>query len=186
MEEGDVMYIRNLMLVGSGLALALSLPATAFADPVVLTASLDGAGEAKGGDPDGSGSFSAEIDIETGDVCYLLAVEKIADAMAAHIHKGAAGKSGKPVTAIDVTGPDDDLCIALEPSTLEKIVAMPGNYYVNVHTADFPAGAVRGQLVNPAAPEPTDEAIGEATDEATGEAAEEAVEETVEAATPAD
>lgn len=161
--------MRNLMLVGSGLALSLSLPAAAFAEAVVLTATLDGAGEKKGGDPDGSGSFTAEIDTETGDVCYILAVENIGDAMAAHIHKGAAGKDGRPVAAIDVTGPDDDLCIAVEPETLERIVATPGGYYVNVHTKDFPAGSVRGQLVNPSAPAPVPEptpAPADATDTA--------------------
>jgi len=140
------MTMRNLILAGSGLALSLSFSGAALADAVIATAVLDGAGETKGGDPDGSGSFSAEIDIETGDVCYMLSVDDIGSVSAAHIHKGAAGKDGKPVTAIDVTGPDDDLCIALEPTTLEEIIAAPANYYVNVHTADFPAGAIRGQL----------------------------------------
>ena len=141
------MTIRNLVLAGSGMVLTLSFPGAALADVVELTATLDGSGETKGGDPDGSGTFWAEVDAETGDVCYLLDVADIGDVAAAHIHKGAAGKDGKPVTAIDVTGPDDDLCIAMEPEALGEIIAAPGQYYINVHTADYPAGAVRGQLV---------------------------------------
>jgi hypothetical protein len=93
--------------------------------------------------------FSAEVDLSTGDVCYVLDVKKIGAVNAAHIHKGLAGKDGKPVTPVDVTGPDDDLCIAMEPDKLKEIVAAPGAYYVNVHTADFPAGAIRGQFEGP-------------------------------------
>jgi len=140
------MNLRNLMLLSGGLAFSLSIPAAAFAESAVLTATLSGANETKGGDPDGSGSFSGEVDTETGDVCYKLSADDIGDAVAAHIHEGAAGADGKPVTALDVTGPDDDLCIALEPATLQLIVANPENYYVNVHSKDFPAGAIRGQL----------------------------------------
>jgi hypothetical protein len=173
MEERNVMNMRNLILVSSGLALALSLPGSAMADLVNLNASLDGASETNGGDPDGSGSFFAEVGIETGDVCYKLAVVNIGDAMAAHIHEGAAGEDGKPVASVSVTGPEDDVCMAAEPDTLALIAATPGNYYVNVHTKDFPAGAIRGQLVNPAAPTPAEAATpAEATtsDEATAEA----------------
>ncbi len=33
-------------------------------------------------------------------------------------------------------------------ATIKAIRTHPGQYYVNVHTADYPAGAVRGQLHN--------------------------------------
>lgn len=135
----------SMLLAGS--ALALSLPAAALAEPVMLSASLDGASETKGGDPDGSGVFEAELDTDTGDLCYILAASDIADPTAAHIHAGAAGKDGKPVVTVEVTGEDEDLCIAVEPDTLKEIVANPAGYYVNVHNAEYPAGAVRGQLV---------------------------------------
>lgn len=141
------MTMRNLVLAGVGLGLALSLPGTAGA--VVLKATLSGANETAGGDVDGTGSFSAEVDVDTGDVCYTLAVNKIGTVTAAHIHAGEAGKDGKPVVGVNVTGPNDDVCMAMEPDKLKEIVAEPWKFYVNVHTADFPAGAVRGQLVGP-------------------------------------
>ncbi|MBS1786273.1 MAG: CHRD domain-containing protein [Acidobacteria bacterium] len=31
-------------------------------------------------------------------------------------------------------------------SQINDIMKNPGNYYVNVHTAEFPNGAIRGQL----------------------------------------
>lgn len=140
------MSISLKAVSGTALVLALMAPGLALADPVVLVAALDGASETKGGDTDGSGSFSAEIDVESGDVCYVLSVSDIDDALAAHLHAGAAGKDGKPVLTLQVTGEDDDLCLAAEPDTLKEIVAAPASYYVNVHTQSFPAGAVRGQL----------------------------------------
>ena len=37
-------------------------------------------------------------------------------------------------------------CVTADPALLADIVAHPGNYYVNVHNAPYPAGALRGQL----------------------------------------
>ena len=37
-------------------------------------------------------------------------------------------------------------CAAVARSLVAAIVASPAGYYVNVHTAEFPAGAIRGQL----------------------------------------
>lgn len=131
--------MKKIALVVSGAALALSTATPALADPVMLYADLSG-------DGDGYGSFSGEIDAETGDVCYILAVSDLEGVTAAHIHAGAEGKNGKPVVTLQVTGEDEDLCVAAEPDTLKPIVAEPANFHVNVHTADMPKGAIRGQL----------------------------------------
>jgi hypothetical protein len=125
---------------------AMAIPVSATAAPVTYVATLNGASETGGGDTDGVGRFSGEIDAETGDVCYILIGEKIAKPVAAHIHAGAAGTDGAPVLTLEVTGADGDMCMAAEPDTLKPIVATPEAYYVNVHTADFPKGAIRGQL----------------------------------------
>jgi len=132
-----------IALAGAGLALG-AVPA--LAAPVTLVSELNGANETSPGDPDGKGRFSAEIDAETGDMCYVLVGEKIAKPVAAHIHEGVAGTDGKPVITVEVTGPDGDMCLAAEPDLLKLIVATPEAYYVNVHTGDFPKGAIRGQL----------------------------------------
>lgn len=127
--------------------LAAMLAATpAAAAPVKLAATLSGANEPAGGDPDGTGAFSAEVDADAGDFCYTLSVAKIDKATMAHVHSGEAGTSGPPVITINVTGADGDECAAVEPDKLKEILANPAGYYVNVHNAAFPAGAVRGQL----------------------------------------
>ena len=134
-----------LRSIASMAALALAgLPAMAMAAPVTLSASLSGAAETAGGDTDGKGAFKVEIDAETGDFCYSLSASDIGQPMAAHVHSGAAGTDGPPVVNLEMTS---DECIAVEPSVLKPIVENPAGYYVNVHTAAFPKGAVRGQLV---------------------------------------
>jgi CHRD domain len=137
--------MHRTLILAIGTALA-AVPTPAHADVVKLAATLAGANETVPGDPDGTGSFSAEIDTASGDFCYVLSAEKIAKPTAAHLHTGAAGSDGPPLTALEVTGPASDMCIALEPDVLKPIVANPAGYYINVHTADFPGGAVRGQL----------------------------------------
>ena len=120
------------------------MPAAALAAPVMLSASLSGAAETAGGDADGKGSFTVEIDAESGDFCYSLSASDIGQPMAAHVHSGVAGTDGPPVVNLEMTS---DECIAVEPSVLKPIVENPAGYYVNVHTAAYPKGAVRGQLV---------------------------------------
>ena len=124
-------------------AAALALPATAHAEKVTLIATLTGASETPPADADGTGNFSAEVDTEAGDFCYTLTAAKIDKATMAHIHTGAAGVSGPPVITVDVVS---DECIAVEPDVLKAIVAAPEGYYVNVHNAAYPGGAIRGQL----------------------------------------
>ena len=118
-------------------------PLVAQAAPVTLVASLSGQAETAGGDLRGSGTFSAEIDPDSGDFCYTLTATGIDKPTMAHVHTGVAGADGPPAVTIDVTS---DECIAVEPSVLKPIVENPAGYYVNIHTAAFPKGAVRGQL----------------------------------------
>lgn len=116
-------------------------------DDIYLFADLSGAAETGGGDEDGYGDFAVTLKLEDGEICYRLSVGEIEEPTAAHVHAGKAGVDGPPVITIEVTGVEaDELCMAVDAKLLKKIGSKPGDYYVNVHTADFPAGAVRGQL----------------------------------------
>lgn len=138
--------MNRMALGASALVVLMAMSGGAAAKPGVLTATLSGANETAGGDTDGSGAFRAEVDDETGDFCFSLYGDNIAAPTMAHVHEGAAGSDGKPVATIEVTGKGEDSCIAMEPELLKKILAAPAAYYINIHTADFPKGAVRGQL----------------------------------------
>ena len=135
--------IRSFVSLLAGVVLAIALPVTAAAATTTLVATLDGASEPEGGDATGSGTFTVEIDPDAGDFCYTLKVKGIDAPTAAHVHTGAVGVSGPPAVTIAV---GDDNCIAAEPTVLRPMVENPAGYYVNVHTAAFPKGAIRGQL----------------------------------------
>ena len=42
--------------------------------------------------------------------------------------------------------PDEEGCREISPGLAAAITSDPGDYYVNLHNAGFPAGAIRGQL----------------------------------------
>jgi hypothetical protein len=119
---------------------------------VALTAELTGAAEVPGpGDPDGSGSALVTINEAEGEVCFALIVANITlPADAAHIHVGEAGVAGDvvvPLAPPDEEGASAGCVIGVDSALIQAILANPAGYYVNVHTSDFPAGAVRGQLM---------------------------------------
>lgn len=129
-----------------------------------FTATLSGANEISptgtpgAGDPDGAGQATVQLDPATGSVCWTITVTGIAlPAAAAHIHSGAAGVNGPIVVPLaPPPGADgrSEACTTADPATVAAIAAAPASYYVNVHTTEYPDGAVRGQLAAAAAPPP--------------------------------
>ena len=99
------------------------------------------------GDLDGTGTAVVRVNPGQGQLCYTLTVSGIAPATAAHIHEAPAGAAG-PVVA-PLAAPSDgssEGCTAIDREEAMDIIRNPGNYYVNVHNAEFPGGALRGQL----------------------------------------
>jgi hypothetical protein len=105
------------------------------------------AGESAG-DSDGRGSFSATLDGRT--LCYGIQVKNIANPLQAHIHKGGPEVAGTIVQTLKQPAKGDPgasaQCVRIKASLASSLEANPGNFYVNVHTPGFLAGAVRGQL----------------------------------------
>ena len=112
-----------------------------------LHANLAGANEVPAGDPDGAGSAQLAINDTLDRICTDLEVRNIGTVTAAHVHRGAAGVNGPPVVTLDAPDDDDsDDCDTVADALLDEIIGNPAGFYVNVHTADYPAGAIRGQL----------------------------------------
>ena len=108
---------------------------------------LDAAGEvlAASGDAEGREDWAEAAE------SLLAAADAIREEPAAHIHVGAAGDPGPVVVGL-FTGAFDGTdsasgCIEdVDPALVKAIRKDAANYYVNVHSSAFPAGAIRGQL----------------------------------------
>ena len=112
-----------------------------------FVAPLNGANEVPRGDPNGTGMARIAINDDTNRICTDLEVRDIGNVTAAHIHRGATGVNGPPVVTLDPPDDEDsDDCDVASDALVAEILANPAGFYVNVHTADFPNGAIRGQL----------------------------------------
>ncbi|HEX6096940.1 MAG TPA: CHRD domain-containing protein [Thermoanaerobaculia bacterium] len=137
----------------SALSLVLVLVLVAVPAQAVTTmaAALNGANERPTpGDPDGSGFALVIVDPDAGTVRYALFVANIGAPTAAHIHRGTSDVAGPVVVNFNpsfTNGAAAGTVTTGNSALLNEIVANPGGFYVNVHNGDFPAGAVRGQLV---------------------------------------
>ncbi len=109
------------------------------------------------GDPDGNGTAKVTINREKGEVCYEITVSNITlPATGFHIHSGLADVAGPivvPFTA-PTAGSSSGCASNVAPDLLSKIGQDPAGYYLNVHTSDFPGGAIRGQLAKASASDP--------------------------------
>lgn len=119
-----------------------------------LIAHLDGTQEVPAaGDPDGRAVGAVGFRGQT-TVRYAFAWSAIAQPAAAHIHSGGVAQAGPVVVPFfSATGglPASINGIAGEveadAAVVRQIRTRPAAFYLNLHNAEFPAGAVRGQLM---------------------------------------
>ncbi len=102
------------------------------------------------GDPNGRGEAYV-FSTGGGVVCYVINVDKIAPATAAHIHDASAGANGPVVVTLSApTNGSSAGCVDTGDADLAADITLreSSSYYVNVHNAEYPNGAVRAQLGN--------------------------------------
>lgn len=141
---GHYVNLHNALAPAGAIRGQLGAPDAGAAQLVPLVTTMSGAEEVPGpGDGDGSGSAYLWVDRVGNEVCYSGSVEDIGAPTGAHIHTGALGVAGGVAVALDL---DLSGCAAVDDSLADLLATSPEGYYLNVHTAEFPGGAVRGQL----------------------------------------
>lgn len=124
------------------------LSATRGGTPIAVA--MTGEAEAPtAGEPVGTGTATIRLRRGQGQLCYSMQVRNITlPAAAAHIHRAGTGEAGPVVIPLRAPGAEGTAsgCVNVARSLVAQILGNRQGYYVNVHTNDFPGGAVRGQL----------------------------------------
>ena len=134
-------------LLGSGVASGDGARSSALGDRAFF-AVLKGSDETAGGDRNGKGSASVTFDGRR--LCWGITVANLSRPVGAHIHQARRGKDGSIVVPLEQPASGDpgasSGCTTVSAALARAIRRKPGNYYVNVHSDEFGAGAIRGQL----------------------------------------
>jgi hypothetical protein len=138
------------------IAACLSGPSAKAADDSDVTrlfAILLPGNEVPGPGVAGSSGSAAVTLIGNKTVCFAIIVTGIGTPTLAHIHPGEAGTANPPlinfIPPASFDGGDPGTASDCVKTTKENVKAIrqdPSAFYVNVHTAAAPAGAMRGQL----------------------------------------
>ena len=117
--------------------------------------------EPQGENDEGSGVAVIRINPTTDEVCYVITVEGIGQPTeplgsglgAAHLHAVASGGVFIDLNILDTdwmkTGLDRYTvigCTDAPSADIDAVLANPSAYFVNIHTAAFPGGAISGVL----------------------------------------
>ena len=97
----------------------------------------------------GSGTFTLRANAGQGMLCFRLSVTGLANVTAAHIHYGTGPNAGGIAVPLPLPSPfagSATGCVQVDRTLLRQILLDPQNYYVNVHTTAYPAGAIKGTL----------------------------------------
>jgi hypothetical protein len=146
-KENGMFRFRSLTVI----ALAFCAAAT-WATERTYVVSMSGAQEVPGpGDPDGTGSGTITLNDVTGLVSWNFTYQNITAPTLMHIHTGAAGVSGGILINLGVatSGGAGTLISSTVHGNLAQVTSVitnPQGFYVNIHNASFPGGAVRGQI----------------------------------------
>jgi hypothetical protein len=127
------------------------LATVSSAADTTLKATMSGSQEKPKGDPDGTGT--AVLTLKSSQVCYVITVKNAGTTFSAgHIHAGKKGVAG-PVYINLFTKPKklksgklSGCSPTAKAADIAKVKTKPSGYYVNIHNAKYPAGAIRGQL----------------------------------------
>jgi DNA-binding beta-propeller fold protein YncE len=163
--SADELYVVHLSVTPMAELVRIGEPA---AEAQTFVANMDGDQEVHDVVTDATGDASFELSADGTAISFEVNVAGLNDVTMAHIHLGAVGEDGPVVVWLYPDGPPpveipgettgslatgtitaDDLVGDLEGQPLSALIdAMAaGNTFVNVHTTEYPAGEIRGQIL---------------------------------------
>jgi hypothetical protein len=92
------------------------------------------------------GTANILVDLANGVLCYRMGYDGINRAAAAHIHRGGQGQTGDAVIDLHPEANGDEGCVGADPTALRNVRDHPEAFYLQLHTPEYPDGALRGQL----------------------------------------
>lgn len=111
-------------------------------------ATLTGAQVSAGGDADGYATADLTVADDIDQICYdINDIRNLGTITGAHIHRGAAGTNGPPV--LTLTQADEGgwkNCVERGEWRQEDFENNPAAFYAQIHTTQYPNGAIRGQF----------------------------------------
>jgi len=135
-------------------AVALSLPVAAPAQTVTLTAEITASQEVPATASTALGEAVMKYDFDSNTFDLEVRLKSFSeDITASHIHEADTGANGAPVvdlgaeSAYKRSGERVRLKVRNRPYTGDPGMLLTGGAYLNFHTATYPGGAIRGQLL---------------------------------------
>ena len=134
----------STLAFAAALASVLAI-APASAEMLAFKADLKGASEVPPTDSAATGTAEVNVDTATKEAKWTIQFSGLTgDATAAHFHGPAAvGENAGP--AVDISGKIESGSATLTDAQLADLQA--GKLYLNIHSAKFPDGEIRGQVV---------------------------------------
>jgi hypothetical protein len=148
------------------IALAVGAVGGALAADNTVSATLSGKAVPGAGDDNGSGEAVLKLNKKKEKISFNISFKGIGKRVAAHVHKG-----GKKATDPEAEASSHTRAVVLfdeanvkspvsgrakwgsrnyTPDQKKRVISRikndPNDWYVNLHTPDFPGGAIRGQL----------------------------------------
>jgi hypothetical protein len=142
-------YLFIAVLLLSGLAFGSCTKSSSNPSPVNVTflATLNGASETPANASAATGTATFTFNPTTYELSGTVEFTGLV-ATASHVHTGAVGVSGPVTIALGGANPTSPISLPVTVLTAQQQNdLLSGLFYVNVHSAAFPAGEIRGQLV---------------------------------------